>query len=620
MVTSHHTRKDKVSALISWGHWFSFFNILAAMAIGIRYVLDSEWPSTLLGQTYLTFSWLGHFAFLVFGFYILILFPLSFLIPSQRIMRVISVIFATMGLTALILDSYAYQTLSLHLSPLVWELLLSGEKTELNTRWQYLFVIVPMIFLLQLILSEIVWRRLRSLSRRKLGAPIAWFFGVCFLCSHLIYIWADANLYHPVTMQRSNFPLSYPMTAKRFMERHGLLDKATYMKLKAEQGISDSPKIHYPLVPLTFNHQESKDNVLMIMVDGLRADTVTPNVMPFLSDFAKNNIQFTQHYSASNNNIDGLFGLFYSLPSTYIDSIRASKKAPIFISTLERHDYHLGLFSSDQIRSPKYYQMILGHELNHNTANITEKSAPTDQKTLSDWNNWLNKQDETQPWFGFVELTGVANFESEVDSDPKFTPSLGSNQEDNVQNNTTLLLKNSYLNSANHVDNQIKRIITTLKADHRWKNTVIVITSNHGTEFNDTGSNNWGANNNYSAYQLHVPFIMHWPNHTPRVISELTSHLDFVPTLMKNLLHCTSPIADYSTGINLFNQRQTRQWVLAGNHQNIAVIQPDRTTVIDQFGNYRIYNQNYRLNDQAKPKLSVLIQVLHEVKRFDKNE
>ena len=46
-----------------------------------------------------------------------------------------------------------------------------------------------------------------------------------FIATHLIYAWADAYLYRPITMQRSNFPLSYPMTARSFfLEKHGFLD------------------------------------------------------------------------------------------------------------------------------------------------------------------------------------------------------------------------------------------------------------------------------------------------------------------------------------------------------------------------------------------------------------
>lgn len=69
------------------------------------------------------------------------------------------------------------------------------------------------------------WQKLRSLTRRRHYArPVAWFFFLSFVSSHLVYIWADANFYRPITMQRANLPLSYPMTARRFLEKHGLLD------------------------------------------------------------------------------------------------------------------------------------------------------------------------------------------------------------------------------------------------------------------------------------------------------------------------------------------------------------------------------------------------------------
>ncbi|VTM87730.1 Inner membrane protein yejM [Raoultella ornithinolytica] len=37
-------------------------------------------------------------------------------------------------------------------------------------------------------------------------------------------------------MQRANLPLSYPMTARRFLEKHGLLDAQDYQRRLVEQG------------------------------------------------------------------------------------------------------------------------------------------------------------------------------------------------------------------------------------------------------------------------------------------------------------------------------------------------------------------------------------------------
>ncbi len=113
-------------------------------------------------------------------------------------------------------------------------------------------------------------------------------FFLSFIASHLVYIWADAYFYNPITSQRSNFPLSYPMTAKSFMEKHGLLDREEYLKRLAEnQGNIDL--VSYPLEKLEFNRRVNKLNVLMISVNNLRADALNQDEMPNLYQFAQDN-------------------------------------------------------------------------------------------------------------------------------------------------------------------------------------------------------------------------------------------------------------------------------------------------------------------------------------------
>ncbi|MGF1757409.1 DUF3413 domain-containing protein [Photobacterium sagamiensis] len=616
MVASGNNYKDKVSQLISWGHWFSFFNIIAAMLLGTRYIVQSEWPETLLGQLYLGFSWIGHFGFLVFGFYILILFPASFLIPSQRLMRLFAVLVGTIGLTTLLLDTHAYESLDLHLSPLVWDLLLSGEKTELNARWQYLFVVVPIIFLLQLILSEWLWRKLRKLTRKHVGVPIATVFGLCFLGSHLLYIWADANLYHPVTMQRSNFPLSYPMTAKSFMEKHGLLDRQDYVKRRAEQGLDESELIRYPIEKLRFNNHGTNQNLLIVMIDSLRSDMVNEETMPYLTAFANQNLNYKNHYSASNDNMTGIFGLFYGLPGGYINSVRSAGSTPILLNTLKERDYDFGLFSGNQFKAPIYYQAIFDTKQAEEKLPATQNQQPDDQLAIADWKTWLGDQNNEKPWFSYLELKSVEEFEESGDYVPQFTPSLGNVKINTAGVDSTLLLKNSYRNAAYYVDELLADIFEELTAKQALDNTIVIITANHGTEFNETGTNSWGANSNYSQYQLKVPMVIHWPDQPAAEINRSTSHLDVVPTLMESLLSVSSSPKSYSSGVNLFEEHPKRRWILAGDSRDIVVVQKNSTTVVDKYGNYRVYDNNYKLMDEGKPKLSTLMQVMHELKRF----
>ncbi|WP_318519797.1 DUF3413 domain-containing protein [Photobacterium leiognathi] len=616
MVASGNTYKEKVSQLISWGHWFSFFNIIAAMLLGTRYITHSDWPATLIGQLYLLLSWVGHFGFLVFGIYILIIFPASFLIPSQRLMRLFGVLVATVGLTALLLDTYAYQSVDLHLSPLVWDLLLSGDKTELNARWQYLFVVVPVIFLLELMCSEWVWRKLRKLTRKHVGGPIAFVFGVCFLGSHLIYIWADANLYRPVTMQRSNFPFSYPMTAKTFMEKHGLLDRQEYAKRRAEQGVQNSELVRYPIQKLSFNDQGTGQNLMIIMVDSLRSDMITRTVMPNLSTFADQNLDFTDNYSSSNNDSTGIFGLLYGLPSGYANSIRAEKKSPILLNTLQNRGYRFGLFSGENFELPIYREAIFANTKLATTDSEHPDQVPSDAHAIKDWQHWFNQQKQGQPWFSFLELTSVQQFKEGEHYKPRFTPSLGSNAINEEGVDSTLLLKNSYRNAAYHIDEMLGRVFSDLKAKGVLNNTIVVIASNHGTEFNETGNNTWGSGSNYSKYQIKVPLIIHWPDHAAQEVTRLTSNLDVVPTVMESLLNVATAPSNYSSGVSLFDQNDNRRWILSGNDDDIVVVQKKQTTVVDKYGNYNVYDNNYQLKDEGKPKLSTLMQVMNELKRF----
>ncbi|HDM8145261.1 TPA: DUF3413 domain-containing protein [Vibrio harveyi] len=597
MVDSGNSYGERVSRLVGWGHWFAFFNIVASMLIGTRYIVQSPWPETLMGQFYLAVSWVGHFGFLVFALYLLVLFPLTFVLPSRKLFRLVAVIFATVGQTVLLIDTQAYQSINLHLNPVVWELLFSEDKSALSSDLQHLFVVMPLIFLVQLALSEWVWRKQRKLSHKHVGRPLAAVFFLSFIASHLVYIWADAYFYNPITSQRSNFPLSYPMTAKSFMEKHGLLDREEYLKRLAEnQGNIDL--VSYPLEKLEFNRRVNKLNVLMISVNNLRADALNQDEMPNLYQFAQDNQNFVNHYSSSNDTY-GAFGLFYGLPSSYASSIKAQGSAPVMLDVLKDQGYSFGLFSGNGFEEDLYSEVIFR---GLNLANSLDGSqAHTDPQSISAWNTWLTEQAQ-QPWFSFIEVTTVDNFESETMAANESLPA-------------SERFKQAYEQAVKSADKTVAKIIADLEEKQLLANTIVVITSNHGSEFNETNTNSWGANSNYSKYQLQVPMVIHWPGMLPAEFTHSTSHLDLSVTLLQDMLGVSSNPYDYSSGRNLFDESR-RRWILAGDTREIALITGSQTTVIDKFGNYKLYDDNYKRLRETSPKLPVLMQGLTELQRF----
>ncbi|PMH40603.1 hydrolase [Vibrio sp. 10N.286.49.B3] len=596
MVDSENTYSERVSRLVGWGHWFAFFNIIAAMLIGTRYITESPWPESLLGQLYLALSWVGHFGFLVFVLYLLVLFPLTFILPSRKLLRLVAVCFATVGLTVLLIDTQAYQSINLHLTPVVWELLFGDEKNTLSADLQYLFVVMPILFLAQLALSEWVWRKQRKLSHKHVGRPLAAVFFLSFMSSHLIYMWSDAYFYNPVTNQKSNFPLSYPMTAKSFMEKHGLLDRDEYRRrLEANAGSQDL--VLYPLEPIEFSRRSSDLNILIVNVNNWRADSMTESVMPHTYQFAQDNSYFTQHYSSSNNML-GMFGLFYGLPSSYANSMKSQGTAPLFLSLLKDNDYNVGLFSGDNFDDNLYDEIIFRHELSELDRDTA--SSFDDKQAIEQWSQWV-KNEGTSPWFSFLALTTVDHYNDYSD---KSTSKTASER-----------LKESYLSSVNAADLELQNLYQHLIELELLDKTIVVVTSNHGSEFNETKTNSWGSNTNYSHYQLQVPMIIHWPGKQPATYKHQSSHLDLSVTLLQDMLGVSSKASNYSSGKNLFDERR-RKWVFAGDNRELALITTKETTVIDKFGNYKLYDHDYKRLKDRNPKLPVLMQGLTELQRF----
>lgn len=82
-------------------------------------------------------------------------------------------------------------------------------------------------------------------------------------------------------------------------------------------------------------------------------------------------------------------------------------------------------------------------------------------------------------------------------------------------------------------DAQVGRLITFLKANGLYRNTVIVLAGDHGESLGEHGEKNHG----FFIYNatLHVPMIIHLPGSSPRVVSELVSLADLMPTVLKAL-------------------------------------------------------------------------------------
>ncbi|HCL7264661.1 TPA: cardiolipin transport protein PbgA [Escherichia coli] len=586
MVTHRQRYREKVSQMVSWGHWFALFNILLSLVIGSRYLFIADWPTTLAGRIYSYVSIIGHFSFLVFATYLLILFPLTFIVGSQRLMRFLSVILATAGMTLLLIDSEVFTRFHLHLNPIVWQLVINPDENEMARDWQLMFISVPVILLLELVFATWSWQKLRSLTRRRRFArPLAAFLFIAFIASHVVYIWADANFYRPITMQRANLPLSYPMTARRFLEKHGLLDAQEYQRRLIEQGNPDAVSVQYPLSELRYRDMGTGQNVLLITVDGLNYSRFEKQ-MPALAGFAEQNISFTRHMSSGNTTDNGIFGLFYGISPSYMDGILSTRTPAALITALNQQGYQLGLSSSDGFTSPLYRQALLSD------FSMPSVRTQSDEQTATQWINWLGRYaQEDNRWFSWVSFNGT-----------------------NIDDSNQQAFARKYSRAAGNVDDQINRVLNALRDSGKLGNTVVIITAGRGIPLSEEEETfDW------SHGHLQVPLVIHWPGTPAQRINALTDHTDLMTTLMQRLLHVSTPASEYSQGQDLFNPQRRHYWVTAADNDTLAITTPKKTLVLNNNGKYRTYNlRGERVKDE-KPQLSLLLQVLTDEKRFIAN-
>ncbi|ENY8037033.1 LPS biosynthesis-modulating metalloenzyme YejM [Escherichia coli] len=586
MVTHRQRYREKVSQMVSWGHWFALFNILLSLVIGSRYLFIADWPTTLAGRIYSYVSIIGHFSFLVFATYLLILFPLTFIVGSQRLMRFLSVILATAGMTLLLIDSEVFTRFHLHLNPIVWQLVINPDENEMARDWQLMFISVPVILLLELVFATWSWQKLRSLTRRRRFArPLAAFLFIAFIASHVVYIWADANFYRPITMQRANLPLSYPMTARRFLEKHGLLDAQEYQRRLIEQGNPDAVSVQYPLSELRYRDMGTGQNVLLITVDGLNYSRFEKQ-MPALAGFAEQNISFTRHMSSGNTTDNGIFGLFYGISPSYMDGILSTRTPAALITALNQQGYQLGLFSSDGFTSPLYRQALLSD------FSMPSVRTQSDEQTATQWINWLGRYaQEDNRWFSWVSFNGT-----------------------NIDDSNQQAFARKYSRAAGNVDDQINRVLNALRDSGKLDNTVVIITAGRGIPLSeDEETFDW------SHGHLQVPLVIHWPGTPAQRINALTDHTDLMTTLMQRLLHVSTPASEYSQGQDLFNPQRRHYWVTAADNDTLAITTPKKTLVLNNNGKYRTYNLRGESVKDEKPQLSLLLQVLTDEKRFIAN-
>jgi arylsulfatase A-like enzyme len=324
-------------------------------------------------------------------------------------------------------------------------------------------------------------------------------------------------------------------------------------------------------------------NVLIVLVDTLRADSITPggappSASPFLSELVARprSTYFANAGAAAPSTVPSVKALFTGQRPSAWGTSATNEPPPAQATTLPaafaRAGFETALVSAnplidcerfgagtDWCWSAGGYRYFLRSFLLNNlwTANrVWEGFERVDRLhvhnidgaiVLELTKKWLDSRPKLAPFFAYVHLidphwpyyTNAVNNPPPATGEHSYVPFLRLNQggSENASLRTgpaLAALRERYARQVRHVDSLLHGFMGFVETRDLRSNTLVIVVGDHGEEFLE--HNGFGHGHDVFEEQTHVPLLILWPDdpafsNAPRRVEEPVSLVDIVPTL-----------------------------------------------------------------------------------------
>ncbi len=602
--------------IFAWLTGLILGNALLAMLITLTNIPLTDAASRWHSALFLLLALPGHFIF--FGTLVALPAYLLARFVRPRWMIALAVLLQTLWICLLLADAKVFALYRFHLNAMVVNMIFGGALQDQVTfsakMWALLALGALALLALEVIAARLWWQALR---RRPgwLRIRATWWVAVgLFLLSQAMVAYSDARGDRAVMSQLTYIPWAQPITLKNALHRFGV------QTAKTSELPDTGDRLGYPrrapqcaaTAPL---------NVMVILVESLRHDVLDPAVMPNTWRYAQDAQWFQNHFSTGNATRFGLFGLMYGLPGGYWQSMLSEQRGPVMIDRMKAEGYAMHIYGSAPLYSPEFDRTVFSQVRDRIVNGPSDlKSAERDRNVVSRMQADIRHHPAGKPFFGFVFLDSPhAPYHLPKDYRAPFQPmaqdvnflKLGPDHDPTPE-------FNRYRAAVHYSDSLIGELLSTIERSPLAANTVVLITGDHGEEFNDLHKNYWGHNGNFSNYQLRTPFVLHWPGRPARRVDTLTSHEDFAPTVMRHALGCSGDSSDYSTGLDLFGEIPVKRPLLVESWSQRGIRDGALIYLFDNFGSASVVDTHYDPIEDAEVSAEAVSQSWEMLTRFKK--
>lgn len=609
MIANDSTRRRTLRIL----GWLMVFDIVLMLSVSGGYLAYAQPPENGVAMIFTAAMFVTQMTSLAFLAFVPLLL-LTLIWPLPRSMQILAAGIGTIVVAALGLDVLVYQQYRTHIDAAILDLIFGGAASEIFVFSTAIYLQAAICFViliaLQCLIAWLASRLAKRPSRLLHGSVVGVSLFIVVLGTNLTHAWADAAGYSPMLRPGALMPAYYPLRSREAFASLGIsvphIDSTA-----ASKGI-----FHYPLAPVECLPPTKPYNIVYLLIDTWRADALTAKATPNIHRFAQNNLQFKQHYSGGSCTRTGIFSMMYGLPGTYWHVALSSEKSPVLMNKLLAQNYQMGIFASAQLTSPEFGRTVFANVPNLRTNSKANTTIGRDREITAGMQQFLRHVDGNKPFLLWGFYDAVHAFAVPKGGPMPFKPSWKTVHYTGLDPDTDPTeFHHLYLNATHFVDSQVGKILDQLRQQKLLDSTIVIISSDHGTEFNETGRNFWGHNSAFNQYQTHVPLVIHWPGHKAQTFDYRTSHFDISPTLLHDALNCSTAMGQYSVGHDLFTPGG-RDFLLLANYGNYAIKTPTRTIEVYPLQNVDVLGTDGKIIPGAKPDPSLIVRAMRLKRKF----
>jgi hypothetical protein len=340
--------------------------------------------------------------------------------------------------------------------------------------------------------------------------------------------------------EQSTFPLYVAVTSPRGLARYPA--RIVPLRRPDQEAALDRP----PLAAL----KTKKDAfVLLVVVESLRADFVTPEIMPNLAELQKESIKLPLAFSNANVTFLSWQAILNSQSPVYpLGGMPDLRGSPAY-RLLHEAGFQNDVFSSDlDYFNTRDLAFGGGKEIAEifearNPLYSPENDRLSVERLIGRAASEPGKRGRRRFFTLFLDSTH-ASYRWPADFPAKFKPYLPLTQADyistpfetapfEINSRVYPLIVNRYKNSLHFVDGLIGEIVRKLRTLGLYDQAAIIVVGDHGEEFGEHHS--VGHASNLYNEQTRIPLIMKLPGVGASPVAGPVSQVDILPTLLDYL-------------------------------------------------------------------------------------